>query len=136
MTGVFPEHWTWEEIFEYAFAEILTNQRILLHNQARFQGEIMSKLTDFQAKLVKLQADVTAFVAANSGGASDADIDALSASVDQIDALVTPQPAPATRPPARPEFHRRTARNMSPRTHSCAPAGSQGGRPVLPKPPR
>lgn len=54
----------------------------------------MSALTDLQSAVSKLQSDVQAFVAANSGGATDAQLEALTASVNAIDAIVNP-PAPA-----------------------------------------
>lgn len=77
----------------------------------------MSVLTDVQGKLAalgtlagKLKADVDAFIEANSGGASDADLTGLAVTVDSIgtilanaDAAVAPTtpaqpPAPAPTP--------------------------------------
>ena len=54
----------------------------------------MSALSDLQASVAKLKADVDAFIQANSGGATDADLTALKTQVDAIDAVVNP-PAPA-----------------------------------------
>lgn len=90
----FPPHWGHEEITAHALAEILENQHTILENQENQ----MSKLTDLQADVAKLGTDVDAFIAANSGGASDADLAALSASIQAIDAKIappTPPPAPA-----------------------------------------
>lgn len=50
----------------------------------------MSKLTDLQASVSKLSTDLDAFISANSGGASDADLDALKTAVDAIDAKIAP----------------------------------------------
>lgn len=55
----------------------------------------MSVLTDLQASVSKLQGDVAAFIAANSGGATDAQLSALKAQVDAIDATVLPPAPPA-----------------------------------------
>lgn len=59
----------------------------------------MSALTDLQASVSKLSTDVNAFIAANSGGATDADLVALKTQVDAIDAVINP-PAPAPTPSA------------------------------------
>ncbi len=61
----------------------------------------MSALTDLQAAVTQLSTDVNAFVAANSGGATDAQLEALTAQVEAIDAVVNP-PAPAAAPAAKP----------------------------------
>ena len=55
----------------------------------------MSALTDVQASVAKLQTDLTAFIAANTGGATDAQLVALKAQIDAIDAQVAPPPPPA-----------------------------------------
>lgn len=60
----------------------------------------MSALTDLQAAVSKLSSDVDAFIAANSGGASDADLAAITSAITAIDVKVapttpTPTPAPA-----------------------------------------
>jgi hypothetical protein len=100
----FPPNWTHEQLCERLLRELLIDQKQILANQETQ----MSALTDLQAsvtaasqKVTTLSADVNAFIAANSGGASDADLVALKASVDAIttsvaaiDAIVNP-PAPA-----------------------------------------
>ena len=53
-----------------------------------------SALATLQAALTQLQTDVNAFVAANSGGATDVQLEALTTQVQAIDAIVNP-PAPA-----------------------------------------
>lgn len=53
----------------------------------------MSALSDLQTAVATLSTDVQAFVTANSGGATDAQLEALTASVQAIDAIVNP-PAP------------------------------------------
>lgn len=59
----------------------------------------MSKLTDVQGKLSVLQADVDLLVAKQvTGGASDADLDALGVQIDAIDTEVKN----ALNPPAPP----------------------------------
>lgn len=58
----------------------------------------MSALTDLQASVSKLSTDLTSFIAANSGGATDTQLAALKTQVDALDAQLTPTPAPA--PPA------------------------------------
>ena len=68
-------------------------QRHLLYQILIEQEKQMSALTDLQASVSKLSTDVNAFIAANSGGATDADLVALKTSVDAIDAVVNP-PAP------------------------------------------
>lgn len=87
---MFPSHWTHETLCERALAEILINQQ----KQIFLQEENLAKLSDVQASITKLKADVVAFIAANSGGASDADLDVLKASVDAVDDLVAPQAPP------------------------------------------
>lgn len=92
---MFPPKWGLGTIIRHAFAEILTNQHIIIENQEN----TMSALTDLQASVSKLSTDVNAFIAANSGGATDADLVALKAQVDSIDAVINP-PAPAPTPSA------------------------------------
>jgi len=75
----FPEHWTIAQIIEHIVKQILANQE-----------KQMSALTDLQASVAKLQADVDTLI---SSGASDADLVALKTTVDAIDAKVAP-PAP------------------------------------------
>ena len=87
---MFPPNWNHETLTWRAFAEIITNQELILK-----QGkQTMSALSDLQDSVSKLQTDVNAFVAANSGGANDSQLVALKAQVDAIDAVVNP-PAPA-----------------------------------------
>jgi hypothetical protein len=90
---MFPDSWTRDQIIEHCVREILIDQKKILDQQEKQ----MSALTDLQAAVTKLDTDVKAFVTANSGGATDAQLAALTASVDAIDAIVNP-PAPA--PPA------------------------------------
>lgn len=88
---MFPFSWDHDRICKHALAEILVNQhKILLQ-----QEQTMSALTDLQSSVSKLQSDVDAFISANSGGASDADLVALKAAVDAIDAKVAPPTPPA-----------------------------------------
>lgn len=70
----------------HAFAEVLINQHKILEQQENQ----MSALTDLQAAVTKLQTDVNAFIAANTGGASDADLQALTTQVNAIDAVINP----------------------------------------------
>lgn len=96
---MFPEKWNLSRIIRHAFSEVLTDLKIIKQNQETQ----MSALTDLQASIAKLQADVTAFIAANSGGATDAQLVALKVGVDAIDAQVVPAPAqPPANPPAPP----------------------------------
>jgi hypothetical protein len=85
---MFPGHWTFEKIVVHALSEGLVNQQIIRENQ----GEIMAKLSDVQAAVAKLKADVQAFIAANSGGASATDLDGLVADINVVDALVSEPP--------------------------------------------
>lgn len=89
---MFPGHWSFERIVVHGLAEIITNQQLIRHNQ----GEIMSVLTDVQAKLAKLKADLQAFVAANTGGASDADLVAIGVLIDDIETIIAPPALPVT----------------------------------------
>lgn len=89
---MFPEAWKLPRIIRHAFSEVLTDLKIIKKNQETQ----MSALTDLQASVTKLQTDVTAFIAANSGGATDAQLVSLKAAVDAIDAQVAPPPPPAT----------------------------------------
>lgn len=50
----------------------------------------MSALTDLQGSVSKLQTDLAAFITANSGGATDADLVSLQAQVDALDASLSP----------------------------------------------
>lgn len=88
---MFPFDWTIRRIVRAGLCLILQYQKAILNNQEK----TMSALTDLQASVSKLQTDVDAFITANSGGASDADLVALKAAVDAIDAKVAP-PAPTT----------------------------------------
>jgi outer membrane murein-binding lipoprotein Lpp len=76
-------------------------ERWLLYTLLANQEKTMSALTDLQAAVEQLSTDVNAFVTANSGGANDAQLEALTAQVQAIDAVVNP-PAPAAPPPAAP----------------------------------
>jgi hypothetical protein len=82
--------WSFERFVRCALVLILKNQKAILNNQERE----MSKLDDLKGSVTKLGTDVNAFIAANSGGATDADLDALKSQIDAIDAVVNP-PAPA-----------------------------------------
>jgi hypothetical protein len=94
---MFPEHWTRDEIIEHALREILVDQKRILEHQENQ----MSALTDLQTSVNKLQSDVNAFIAANSGGATDTQLVALKTQVDAIDAVINPPaPAPTPAPPA------------------------------------
>lgn len=84
------EGWSFEHFVRVALVFALKQQKSILS----YQEKQMSKLDDLKASISKLQADVNAFIAANSGGATDADLDALKAQVEAIDAVVNP-PAPA-----------------------------------------
>ena len=100
---MFPENWSLARIIRHALCEILVEHSINRKFQKLIlkQQEItMSALTDLQASVTTLQTDVNAFITANSGGATDADLVALKAQVDAIDAVVNP-PAPAPAPPAQ-----------------------------------
>ena len=88
---MFPPKWSLAQILRHAICEILVNQKIIITHQEK----TMSALTDLQASVTKLQTDVTAFITANSGGASDADLVALKAQIDAIDAQVAPPTPPA-----------------------------------------
>lgn len=83
---MFPIEWTIRRIIRAGLCLILQHQKTILHNQEK----TMSALTDLQASVTKLQGDVDAFISANSGGASDADLVALKAAIDAIDAKVAP----------------------------------------------
>jgi hypothetical protein len=85
----FPEFWTHEDLCERLLRELLIDSKKQLLNQEK----IMSALDDVKAKVAKLKADVQAFITANSGGASDDDLVALGASVDEIVAIVNPPAA-------------------------------------------
>lgn len=65
-------------------------QRHLLYQILINQEKEMSALTDLQGKVTKLSSDVDAFIASKGAGASDADLVAISAAVDAIDAKVAP----------------------------------------------
>lgn len=92
MSIEFPEHWSREQIIEHLLKEMLIDRKKII----QYQENIMSKLDDVKAKLAKLNSDVDAFIAANTGGASDADLDALGAAIDAVDAKVAPPAAPTT----------------------------------------
>lgn len=97
---MFPEKWSLDHLCRHAFAEIIINQQFIIENQ----GKLMSKLTDVQGKLSTLQQDVDLLVAKQvTGGATDADLDALGVQVDGIEASVqaalNPPPAQAVDAP-------------------------------------
>lgn len=85
------EGWSFERFAQTALTLMLKQQRAILVNQEKQ----MSKLTDLQAAVTKLQNDVNAFISANSGGASDADLEALTTQINAIDAVINPPATPA-----------------------------------------
>jgi len=87
---MFPEHWTHEQLCERVLKEILIDQKKILANQEKQ----MSALSDLQNSVNKLGTDLTAFIEANSGGATDADLVALKAQVDALDAQIAPPQSP------------------------------------------
>ena len=87
---MFPEDWDHERLCRVALTQILIYAKKIHDNQEKQ----MSALTDLQAAVTKLQTDVNAFIAANSGGATDADLEALTTQVNAIDAIVNPPAAP------------------------------------------
>ena len=97
---MFPEHWPLSKLIRHFCSELLTDAKIIVKHETtviKNQEKIMSALTDLQASVSKLSTDVNAFITANSGGATDADLVTLKASVDAIDAVVNPPtPAPAS----------------------------------------
>lgn len=94
---MFPDWWTQELYLERVLHEILVDQKIIIQNQKKFKGEIMAALDDFKEALQEVSADVDAFIAANTGGASDADLVAATAQLRAIAAKLAP-PAPAPVP--------------------------------------
>lgn len=50
----------------------------------------MAKLDEVKASLASLSSNVDTFIATNSGGATDADLDALKADIDAINAKIAP----------------------------------------------
>lgn len=115
---MFPENWSLARIIRHALCEILVehsiNRKVLKQILAN-QENMMSALDDTKAaitavsgKLTKLSTDVEAFITANSGGATDTDLQGLTAAVgqlgtavDAIDAIVNP-PAPSPTPAPTP----------------------------------
>lgn len=87
---MFPEHWDLEQVTRHALAEILVNQHKILEREEK----LMDALQTLQAAITKLAADVAAFITANSGGANDAQLAALTAQIQAIDVTVAPA-APA-----------------------------------------
>lgn len=67
-------------------------QRHLLYTILVNQEKQMSALTDLQGSVSKLGTDLNAFIQANSGGATDADLVTLKAQVDALDAQIAPPP--------------------------------------------
>jgi hypothetical protein len=65
----------------------------LLYQILYEQEKLMSALTDLQGSVSKLATDVAALVAENNTGASDADLVALKAQIDAIDATLPQAPA-------------------------------------------
>jgi hypothetical protein len=87
---LFPERWDHETLTKRALAEILVNQHKILESQE----DQMSALTNLQTAVTQLQTDVAAFIAANSGGATDAQLEALTTQIQAIDATVAPPATP------------------------------------------
>lgn len=101
----FPPHWTHEELCERLLRELLIDQKRILENQekqmsalATLQAALTQALTD----LTTLQNDVNAFIAANTGGATDAELATLTTAVQgldtqvkAIDAIINPPAPPA-----------------------------------------
>jgi len=85
----FPTFWTHEELCERLLRELLIDQKQILENQEKQ----MAALDDLKAAVAKLSTDVNAFIAANTGGASDAELAALTAQVNAIDAVINPPAA-------------------------------------------
>lgn len=89
-----PDWWSIELFNERVLLEILVDQKIIKRNQ----GVIMSALSDFKEVLQEVSDDVDAFIAANTGGASDADLVAATTQLRAIAAKLAPPAPPA--PPA------------------------------------
>lgn len=83
---MFPESWTHDQIIRQGLAEILVNQKLILERQEKQ----MAALDDLKVAVAKLSTDVNDFIAANTGGATDADLTALTAQVNAIDAVINP----------------------------------------------
>lgn len=92
---MFPDWWTQELYLERVLHEILVDQKIIIQNQKKFKGEIMTALDDTKAAFAQLKALVEAFIAANTGGASDADLAGLTADINALSAEVAPPAPPA-----------------------------------------
>lgn len=86
---MYPDWWTQELFLERVLHELLIDQKKILANQEKQ----MSALSDCQAAVAKLNTDLSAFIAENSGGATDVQLEAITATVNAMDALVSP-PAP------------------------------------------
>lgn len=87
----FPTGWPHEYLVEHALAEGLINERKILKNQEA----ILAALDDLKTAVSTLSDNVDAFIKANTGGASDAELASVTAVVNGISAkLVTPTPAP------------------------------------------
>ena len=95
---MFPFHWTLERIIKHAFAEILTNQKLIISNQEKE----MAAIDDLNAAVTQLAADVAALIALPAG-TSDAAIEAVVANINALDAQVKAAlPAPPATPSAKP----------------------------------
>jgi hypothetical protein len=79
---MFPKHWELERIIRHAFAEILTNQKLIISNQEKQ----MAAIDDLNAAVTQLTTDVDALIAAQ--GTPDSAIEPVVANVNALDAQV------------------------------------------------
>jgi hypothetical protein len=84
---VFPKHWSFTRIAIHFFCEALTNQKIIRVQQEKIMAaldDLQSAVAGTQELLGTLQTDITEFISQNSGGATDAQLEAVTASVGTI----------------------------------------------------
>lgn len=87
---MWSEKWSLAQLIRHYVCEALTEHQICREREKK----IMSALSDLQDAVAKLSSDVDAFIAANSGGASDADLKAVTDAIKGIDLKVAPPAAP------------------------------------------
>lgn len=89
---LFPSHWDELQLLRAGLSEIITNQTRIIKNQ----GDIVADLTKLNAIQAKLATDVASLLAdTTSQAAVDAVTDALTATDNQIVAVLPPAPTPA-----------------------------------------
>lgn len=86
---LFPRHWSHQQVVEYGLAEIILNQQ----RTYEWEKKMSKALDDLKEQVSGLSTDLDDFIQNNAGGATDADLQGVTAAVVAMRAKVA-APAP------------------------------------------